>query len=243
MIVLPAIDVIDDRCVRLIQGDFAQQTQYDGHPVDRALAYQAQGARRLHLVNLEGASAQKMMHSSVVKAILETLDIPVQLGGGVRTFQDIRRCFLMGVEQVVLGSLAAHQPEYTRALLQDFGAKRFVVALDITMQDGRPMVMTEAWKNQSGLQLWDVVEQYASSGVVDILCTDVSRDGTMQGPNQALYAEACRRFSDIAWQASGGIRHRADMQRLKASGVAGAIVGKALYGDVNLRALLAEVVC
>lgn len=229
MLLIPAIDLREGRCVRLLQGDFAEETHYDVEPMELLDRYQRLGARWLHLVDLDGAREGKPGNRAVVLELAAQRSVHLQVGGGIRDSATIDAFLHAGVGRVVIGSAAITQPEQVRMWLRRFGPESITLALDVRIDaDGVPRCATHGWQVQSAISLWQAVDAYRTEGVIHVLCTDVARDGAMTGPNLELYGEAIRRFADIEWQASGGVRLGSDLHALASTGVAAAISGRAL---------------
>ena len=228
MRLIPAIDVRDGACVRLLKGDFAQETRYAVEPAVQASHYRALGARWLHLVDLDGALQGRTVNLDAISAITAVDGLHVQLGGGIRTAEALATAFSVA-RRAVIGSLAVTTPTTVQSWMQTHGAQRFVLALDVRVApDGMPYVTTHGWREASHQTLWDTLALYTDSGIEHVLCTDIERDGALSGPNIALYTACVRRYPQIAWQASGGVSGFEDLQALADTGVAAAIAGKAL---------------
>jgi phosphoribosylformimino-5-aminoimidazole carboxamide ribotide isomerase len=224
---IPAIDIRDGRCVRLLKGDFDRETRYDVDAVELALRYRALGAEWLHVVDLDGAATGRPANLEQI-ATLAAAGLKIQLGGGIRDRESLGAA-LDVAERVVLGSLAAQQPDVVAAWMAELGPERFTLGFDVRIgAGGERRVTTHGWTQSSDLTLEDVVARYADVGLAHVLCTDVERDGALSGPNVALYADCVERWPGIAFQASGGVRDAADLERLAATGVAAAVSGKAL---------------
>ncbi|NQV86295.1 MAG: 1-(5-phosphoribosyl)-5-[(5-phosphoribosylamino)methylideneamino]imidazole-4-carboxamide isomerase [Woeseiaceae bacterium] len=229
MNIIPAIDLRSGKCVRLHQGDFERQTTYDRNPLSLALEYQAMGLQELHVVDLDGAKAGRQQNQKTIEAIVGAAASSVQLGGGIREESEIRTWFDAGVERVVIGSLAVTEPKTVMGWLRSFGATRIVLALDVRIDsDGVPLLATHGWTKTTNVSLWSLIDTYLPTGMSQILCTDISRDGAMAGPNLKLYEEIGARYPTVLLQASGGIRGIADIEALQASGTHSAICGRAL---------------
>jgi phosphoribosylformimino-5-aminoimidazole carboxamide ribotide isomerase len=233
MRLIPAIDLRAGRCVRLLKGDFAAETRYPVEPLELLARYRTLGADWLHVVDLDGARNGAGAHDGENRALIVRLaaarDIHLQVGGGLRDESSVRDILDLGAARAVVGSAAVTQSDAVRRWLGCFGPERIVLALDVQFDArGVPRVATHGWHERSDLSLWDAAERFADTGLLHILCTDVSRDGTLGGPNLALYAEAARRYPEIAWQASGGIGAARDLHALADAGAAAAISGKAL---------------
>ena len=232
MEILPAIDLLDGACVRLHQGDYDQVTRFSEDPVAQALSWQSQGATRLHLVDLDGAKRGEPMNDAAVRAITSALDIPVQLGGGVRSLERAEELIACGLDRVILGTVAIEQPQLVQELAQRHPG-RIVVGIDAN--NGR--VATRGWIEQSDVLATDLAKQFSAAGIAAIITTDIATDGTLAGPNlEALRTMA--QCSAVPVIASGGIGCMADLLSLlplEPLGVTGVIVGRALYdGRVDL---------
>lgn len=234
MIVIPAIDLYQGRCVRLFQGDFDQVTYYDTTPDTLAKRYAIAGAPWLHVVNLDGAKEGGALDYRLLRTLCQIHGLNVQCGGGLRSQEEIQRALQIGVQRAVIGSLVVSDPTALKRCLQDYGAEHITLALDVRIGTGDPTLAIHGWQEQSGVSLWDTLDEFSRLGLTDVLCTDISRDGAMQGPNTALYAECVGRFPGINFQASGGVRDIDDLNALRDTGVAAAIVGRALYQNPKL---------
>ena len=226
MKLFPAIDIRGGKCVRLLKGDFDQETVFSDSPADMAAQWESQGAEFLHLVDLDGARAGKPQNLETVKAILAKVKIPVELGGGIRNLEDIKEVLGLGVRRVILGSVAVHDPALVKAACEQYG-DRVVVGIDA--KEG--MVAVEGWGQTSNLEAPVLGKMMAEAGVKTIIYTDISRDGTLGGVNVAATVEMAEK-SGLEVVASGGIKDLEDIKALKEhekSGVAGAILGKSLY--------------
>jgi phosphoribosylformimino-5-aminoimidazole carboxamide ribotide isomerase len=233
MQLIPAIDLRAGHCVRLLHGDFEAETRY---PVDAAALsakYRRAGADWLHIVDLDGARDGSLDNRPIVIALAQQGTMKLQVGGGLRNAEALEQMLDAGVERAVVGSAAVSQVEQVQSWLQKFGAERLTLAFDVSIDEhGVPRVMTHGWQQQSERSLWDAVECYGASQLKHVLCTDVGRDGALTGPNLELYGEAVRRYPEIQWQASGGIRNAADLHALAKTGSAAAISGKALLENL-----------
>lgn len=234
MLIIPAIDLQNGVCVRLKQGQFDQQTQFAVSPLERIASFKQAGAQRVHIVDLDGARTGTMQHLNLIQS-MQAYGLDIQAGGGIRSQEQAEFCFAAGVTNVVLGSIALTNPSLTKELIKTFGAEQIILALDINLKDAIPIPAIHGWQSSSDSNLWEITSYYQELGVKTILCTDIACDGMMNGPNFALYQEAVGRFPKIDWQASGGIRHEADLQQLAKLGAAAAILGLSLYqGQVDL---------
>ncbi|MBO8134830.1 1-(5-phosphoribosyl)-5-[(5-phosphoribosylamino)methylideneamino]imidazole-4-carboxamide isomerase [Dickeya fangzhongdai] len=234
--IIPALDLIDGQVVRLHQGDYGQQRQYGSDPLPRLQDYQQQGAQVLHLVDLTGAKDPAARQIPLLKTLLAGVSVPVQVGGGIRTEQDVDALLAAGASRVVIGSTAVKQPEQVQQWFTRYGADALVLALDVRIDaDGVKNIAISGWQENSGITLEQTVERYLPFGLKHVLCTDISRDGTLQGSNVELYREISARYPQVAFQASGGIGSLADITALRGSGVQGVIVGRALLeGKFNV---------
>ncbi|MFJ1267965.1 1-(5-phosphoribosyl)-5-[(5-phosphoribosylamino)methylideneamino] imidazole-4-carboxamide isomerase [Legionella lytica] len=240
MILIPAIDLHNGRCVRLKQGQFDQVISFEVSPIERAAYFAQLGAKRLHIVDLDGAQTGNMQQLPLICSMQNT-GIKVQAGGGIRSLEQARTCSAAGIRNLVIGSIALTDRQLTTEICAEIGSENIILALDVRIGNGLPIPATHGWKEASNDNLWDVVAYYQQLGIQQILCTDIACDGMMQGPSFPLYQEAVERFPNIAWQASGGIRNQEDLTTLNQLGVAGAILGLSLYqGTLDLAQSLKE---
>lgn len=229
MRLIPSIDLRGGRCVRLLKGDFDAETRYDADPRDLLRGYRAQGADWLHIVDLDGARDGQLANRALIGELAAMSDVRLQVGGGVRSAAVIDDLLGAGVARVVVGSAAVDAPAETAAWLRKYGADRVCLGFDVALDSGgTPRLRTHGWRTATARSLWEAVDEFLPAGLQHVLCTDIARDGALGGPNVALYAEAARRYPQIAWQASGGVSNAADLAQLAASGAAAAISGKAL---------------
>jgi phosphoribosylformimino-5-aminoimidazole carboxamide ribotide isomerase len=229
MQLIPAIDMKDGRCVRLYQGDFNAQTVYADNPLDVFDRYLEFGAQRIHLVDLDGAKDGSQRNLPIIRSMVKRNAAAIQVGGGLRNLQRVQDLLNAGVQRAVVGSVAVTAPDEVIAWSKVVGADRLVLTFDVRIDaDGTPWLTTHGWQNQSSTTLWDAMERYGALDFRHVLCTDISRDGALTGPNQALYRDAVRRFPQVQWQASGGVASASDLQALRTSGVAAVISGRAL---------------
>jgi phosphoribosylformimino-5-aminoimidazole carboxamide ribotide isomerase len=235
MEVIPAIDLRGGRCVRLRQGDFDQETVFSDDPVAMALRWQKQGGPRLHLVDLDGAATGNPAHLEIITAIVAALDIPVQVGGGIRSAATTRAWLEAGVERVVIGTAAVRDPDMVREVCLEHGSERVVVSIDA--RDG--MVALQGWSEASEVSVLELAHRMAELGVERLLYTDIARDGMLTGPDTDTNARLVRE-TGMAVLASGGVSSVEDVRQLAATGAEGVIVGRALYtGAVSLREAIA----
>jgi phosphoribosylformimino-5-aminoimidazole carboxamide ribotide isomerase len=225
----PAIDVLDGKVTRLQQGDYARDTRFASTPLEHALAYAKAGAEWLHLVDLDGARSGQYQLKSLIADIRQQTSLKIQTGGGIRDRQSIAEVLEAGAARVVLGSISVRQPERVLEWLNEFGSERIVVALD-TKQDeqDRWTLPIHGWTQSSDQDLFDLLDIYQANGVKHVLCTDISRDGMLQGINQELYAHLSLRYDTMQFQASGGVAGLQDIQAARNANAAGVVLGRAL---------------
>ena len=239
MEIIPAIDLLDGACVRLHQGDYDQVTRFSDDPVAQALSWQRQGAKRLHLVDLDGAKRGEPVNDAAVRAIANALDIPVQLGGGVRSIERAEDLLKCGLERVILGTVAIEQPEMVQVL-----AERHPGAVVVGIDANQGMVATRGWLEQSDVLATDLARRFNDSGITAIITTDIATDGTLAGPNLEALRDMAQ-VSSVPVIASGGIGCMADLLSLlplEDQGVSGVIVGRALYdGRIDLAEAIAAI--
>ncbi len=239
--IIPAIDLIDGSVVRLYQGDYNQKTEYSLDPVDVVHRYADEGAEWLHIVDLTGAKDTSKRQLALIKQMVDTRRMAFQAGGGIRSEREVEQLLESGVSRVVVGSLAVKDPATVKQWVSRYGAEHIVLALDINIDAaGNKFIATHGWQENSGVSLEAILDDFAEVGAKHVLCTDISRDGTLQGANVALYEEVSKRFGQVAWQASGGIGGLPDIAALKPSGVSGVILGRALLeGKFTVREAIA----
>jgi phosphoribosylformimino-5-aminoimidazole carboxamide ribotide isomerase len=235
MILIPSIDLRNGRCVRLLKGNFDQETRYDLEPHELLQRYRALGATWLHVVDLDGAKDGRLANRSVIVRLASQKALHIQVGGGVRSKAVVDDLLRNGIDRVIVGSAAVEKPAEVRAWLEQYGAEKIGLAFDIRHVDGVPRVLTRGWTKESKLSLWEAIDSYLSSlgehGLKHVLCTDAELDGAMQGPAVGLYQEFTKRYPGLQLQASGGVRSAADLAALAALGAAFAISGKALLEE------------
>ena len=233
MHLIPAIDLRDGHCVRLLRGNFEAETRYPTDPETLLIKYCNLGAAWLHVVDLDGARGGTLDNRAIILQLAAQKAVKLQVGGGLRNTTSLAQVLDAGVARVVVGSAALTQTEQVQAWLKHFGADRLTLAFDVSIDaHGVPRVMTHGWQRQSEHSLWNAVDSYVASELKHVLCTDVGRDGALTGPNVGLYAEAVRLYPQIEWQASGGIRNAQDLHALAKVGASAAISGKALLEDL-----------
>lgn len=219
--------------MRLLHGDFDAETRYPADPHALLRQYAQAGADWLHIVDLDGARDGSPDNRPIIVALAAAKAVNLQVGGGLRNTAALAQILDAGVARAVIGSAAIVQVEQVRAWLEHFGAQRLTLAFDVSIDNnGVPRVMTHGWQQQSEYSLWQALDNYSGSQLKHALCTDVGRDGALTGPNVELYREAVRRYPQIEWQASGGIRNARDLHALSEAGAAAAISGKALLENL-----------
>ncbi|HUL44679.1 MAG TPA: 1-(5-phosphoribosyl)-5-[(5-phosphoribosylamino)methylideneamino]imidazole-4-carboxamide isomerase [Bacteroidota bacterium] len=237
MLIIPAIDILGNSCVRLAEGSFDAVTKYASLPVDQAREFLRLGATYLHVVDLDGARGGQLLHIDAVAEIRKLPGLFLQVGGGIRSDTDVQRLMEIGVDRVVVGSIALSSPEILRSWIDRYGAGRFCVALDVKEK----RVVSKGWQETTSLSVDAVIPGLIDAGVECFLSTDIRRDGMMSGPNVELYEGLSRTYPTVSWLASGGITTLEDVRRLRVCGVTGAIIGKALYeGKLQLEKALEE---
>ncbi|WP_421569494.1 1-(5-phosphoribosyl)-5-[(5-phosphoribosylamino)methylideneamino]imidazole-4-carboxamide isomerase [Stenotrophomonas sp. PD6] len=240
-IVYPALDIRDGRVVRLLQGDYNQQTIYGDDPLPRAQVFAEAGASWMHLVDLDAARAGGYTLAPLLSAIATQTGLKVQTGGGVRSREDVARILEAGAARVVVGSVSVREPDTVIGWLREFGPERLTIALDARQaDDGRWLLPVHGWTETADVTLDELAQRYAQAGMRHLLCTDIACDGMLSGPNIDLYRHLSSLLPGVAVQASGGVRSAADVAEAKAVGCGGAILGKALLeGRMTLPEALA----
>jgi phosphoribosylformimino-5-aminoimidazole carboxamide ribotide isomerase len=244
MQLIPSIDLYNGQCVRLYQGKFDEMTVYKQDPLELAQYYESQGVRRLHLVDLNGAQTGEPANLKLIAEIAKLSQCELQLGGGLRSEAAIEYVLNQGIDSVVLGSLMVRSPTLCTTLIKKYGSERFVIALDVFI-DTEPMLAVSGWQEKSVKTLWQQLDALRNFERMQILCTDISRDGTLDAPNFDLYALCIARYPELRFQASGGISDLNQLIQLQQTGLSAAIIGKALYEDPTLLNLARaeEVLC
>lgn len=231
MEIVPAIDIIDGKCVRLSKGDYNAQKTYSDSPLDVALRFQDAGIKRLHLVDLDGARSKHIVNYPVLEAITNHTDLTVDFGGGIKSTSDLETALGCGAAMVTVGSTAVTDPDLMQKWIEDFGQEHIILGADA--RDGK--ISVNGWKEDSVLTLSDFIRDYMNKGITQVLCTDINRDGMLQGPAVELYRSLLREFPGIKLIASGGVSSVQDLMDLKEAGLPAAIVGKAYYeGRITL---------
>ncbi|MFZ9847580.1 MAG: 1-(5-phosphoribosyl)-5-[(5-phosphoribosylamino)methylideneamino]imidazole-4-carboxamide isomerase [Flavobacteriales bacterium] len=233
MFIIPAIDIIDGKCVRLTQGDYAQKKVYNENPLEVAKMFEAAGLKRLHLVDLDGAKSGHIINYKVLENIAKGTSLTIDFGGGVKTDSDIQLAFNSGAAQVTGGSIAVKNPDIFSSWIKNYGDK---IILGADVKDEK--IATNGWLEDSGIDLWNFLADYVAKGAEYTVCTDISKDGALQGTATELYKKMIAKFPKLNVIASGGVTTMQDLHDLKAAGCYGAIVGKAIYENrISLKEL------
>ena len=225
MEIIPAIDLIDGKCVRLTEGDYGQKTVYNEQPLEVAKMFEQAGLKRLHLVDLDGAKAGKVMNWKVLESITSGTSLVVDFGGGVKTDEDVRRILDTGAAYVTVGSIAVKNEPLLLSWLKTYGPEKFLLGADVKGYQ----IAIHGWTETTDLNLFAFIEKYMVHGIRQLFCTDVSRDGKLAGPSTELYTDIITRFPELFFIASGGVSSMDDLKALETIGCSGAIVGKAIY--------------
>ncbi len=232
--IIPAIDIIDGKCVRLTQGDFSQKTEYKGYPVDVAKAYQDAGLKRLHVVDLDGARQKRVVNYKTLEKIASQTRLHIDFGGGIQSDEDIRIAFDCGAAQITGGSIAVKQPDLFEQWLKTYGTERIILGADAKNEK----IAVSGWEETSQLWIYDFLEKYVVKGVKYTISTDVAKDGLLQGPSFDLYRQVQDRVPSLHVIASGGVSSLDDIYKLDEMKLYGVIVGKAIYeGRITLEDL------
>lgn len=232
---IPAIDIIEGQCVRLTKGDYATRKVYADDPVAMAQRFEALGFRRLHVVDLDGAKSRHIVNDAVLRRITQTTSLRVDFGGGVKTQDDLQKAFDAGAEMVTVGSIAATQPDLYLQWLSQYGAERLILGADV--KNG--MISIHGWKEESQQRLTDFLSFFQQAGNRNVLCTEISHDGTLQGPAIELYRQIMAAYPDCHLIASGGVSCKEDIEALEAAGIPAVVFGKAIYeGRIDLKSIV-----
>ena len=230
---IPAIDIIEGQCVRLTKGDYDQKTVY-GNPLEMAQEFERIGFRRLHMVDLDGAKSKHIVNDEVLNRITKATNLIVDFGGGIKTDEDIRKAFDNGASMVTVGSIAVTQPELFLSWVEQYGAERLILGADV--RNGK--ISINGWEEDSTEDLLPFLRRYIDAGVRNVLCTEISKDGTLQGPAIELYQRVMKEYPELHLIASGGVSSIEDIKSLDAAGIPAVVFGKAIYeGKINLQEL------
>ncbi len=225
MDIIPAIDLIGGKCVRLTEGDYNTQKTYSENPLEMAQYFEAQGAKRLHLVDLDGARAGKPVNYTILAQIAQHTKLKIDFGGGIKSAEALALAYDSGATQVTIGSIAVQQPEKCMAWIAEYGAEKIILGADVRQEK----ICVNGWADTSTIDLYAFLAQYQAYGIKYIICTDIQKDGRQEGTSIELYKNIRQKFPDLCLIASGGVTYQDDLLQLQAMGASGAIVGKALY--------------
>ncbi|MBO5580484.1 MAG: 1-(5-phosphoribosyl)-5-[(5-phosphoribosylamino)methylideneamino]imidazole-4-carboxamide isomerase [Prevotella sp.] len=231
---IPAIDIINGQCVRLTKGDYDQKTVYRDSPAEVACEFEKIGFQRLHVVDLDGAKSKHIVNSAVLHHITTETNLKVDFGGGIKTDTDIETAFANGAQMVTVGSIAVTNPDLFISWMEKYGAERMILGADV--RNGK--ISINGWKEDSQEDLLPFLRKYIEAGVRTVLCTEISKDGTLQGPAIELYTQVMEAYPELHLIASGGVSSFADIQALDKAGIPAVVFGKAIYeGKINLKEL------
>ena len=235
---IPAIDIINGQCVRLTKGDYKQKKVYHDDPVAVAKDCEALGFRRLHIVDLDGAKSKHIVNDAVLRGITSATSLTVDFGGGIKTEEDIEKAFEAGAAMVTIGSVAVTDPDLFIGWLKKYGPEKLILGADV--RNG--MISINGWKEDSSEPLLPFLRKYIDAGVVNVLCTEISKDGTLQGPAVALYKEVMANYPQLHLIASGGVSRQEDIEELEREGIPAVVFGKAIYeGRIDLKSLIKQI--
>ena len=240
MNVIPAIDLQAGKCVRLYKGDFDKSTEYSDDPVAVGRSFADMQTTDLHIVDLDGARSGTQSNRAIIETIAAETTLAIQLGGGLRKIETLEGWYAAGVARCVIGSMAVTEPDTVKEWFARFGADKIVLALDVNLdEDGLPLLTTHGWTQPTRTSIFECISAFREAGLKHVLCTDVSRDGAMTGPNIDLYARILDRYPDLQLQASGGVRNIRDLEELRKSGIPAAITGRALLeGEITTQEVM-----
>ena len=231
---IPAIDIIKGQCVRLTKGDYDQKTVYRDSPAEVAKEFEEIGFKRLHVVDLDGAKSKHIVNSEVLRRITTDTQLVVDFGGGIKTDEDIKKAFVAGASMVTIGSIAVTDPDLFMGWLEKYGAERIILGADV--RHGK--ISINGWKEDSSEDLLPFLKKYVDAGVKNVLCTEISKDGTLTGPAIELYQSMMAAYPELHLIASGGVSSIDDIKALEAAGIPAVVFGKAIYeGKINLNEL------
>ena len=234
---IPAIDIINGQCVRLTKGDYQQKTVYSDSPAEVAKGFEQIGFQRLHVVDLDGAKSKHIVNDAVLRSITETTGLTVDFGGGIKTDDDIRKAFDAGAAMVTVGSIAVQQPELCFEWLEKYGSERIILGADV--RHGK--ISINGWKEDSDEDLLPFLRKYIDAGIRNVLCTEISKDGTLAGPAIGLYQRIMQEYPQLHLIASGGVSSIDDIRALDRAGIPAVVFGKAIYeGRIDLQKLIIE---
>ncbi len=234
---IPAIDIINGQCVRLTKGDYSQMTVYSDSPFHVAQKFEQTGFHRLHVVDLDGAKSRHIVNDQVLREITQATQLTVDFGGGIKTDNDIRKAFDVGASMVTIGSIAVQQPELCMEWIERYGSERIILGADV--RNGK--ISINGWKEDSDEDLLPFLKRFVESGICNVLCTEISKDGTLQGPAIELYQRVMDAYPDLHLIASGGVSSIEDIRALNEAGIPAVVFGKAIYeGKIDIKELINE---
>jgi phosphoribosylformimino-5-aminoimidazole carboxamide ribotide isomerase len=234
---IPAIDIIDGQCVRLTKGDYNQKKVYNDDPLTVAKEFEKIGFKRLHMVDLDGARSKHIVNNEILRRVTAETSLIVDFGGGIKSEEDIVKAFESGASMITVGSIAVTQPELFIQWMEKYGPEKMILGADV--RNG--MISINGWKKDSQISLLPFLKQYVEAGVKNVLCTEISKDGTLQGPAVTLYKEIMSAYPKLHLIASGGVSSKEDIDELESEGIPAVVFGKAIYeGRINLKELLNE---
>lgn len=233
MKIIPAIDIIDGKCVRLSKGDYDTKKIYNENPLEVAKEFEDYGIKYLHLVDLDGAKAKHIINHKVLESIAKNTKLQIDFGGGIKSEADVELAFNSGAKQITIGSIAVQNPEFCYGLIEEYGSEKLILGADCLDRK----IKTSGWLEDSDLDVIDFIKAYQKKGIKNVICTDISKDGMLQGASTELYQEILKE-TEIQLIASGGISNIEDLREMKKIGCAGTILGKAIYeGRITLKKL------
>lgn len=231
MKIIPAIDIIDGKCVRLSQGDYAQKTVYNDNPLEIARQFENAGIQHLHVVDLDGAKGGKIINHKVLQEITSNTNLKVDFGGGIKSDADIELAFASGANQITAGSIAVKDKAKVTEWIAKYGAEKIILGADVKNET----IAISGWKESGNINLYDFLDEYIALGIQYVICTDIAKDGMLQGPSLLLYSDILKRYPTLKLIASGGVAEFEDLLKLDDMGLYGAIMGKAFYeGRITL---------
>ena len=235
MKIIPAIDIINGQCVRLSEGDYSTKKVYFKDPLDAALSFEKAGVKYLHLVDLDGAKAGAVKNWDILERITRSTNLHVDFSGGIKSTEQVERAFNLGAKQVAIGSLSVKDPKIVKEWLKSYGADKIIIGADVKNE----RIAIHGWQETADLSVFDFMKDYLDAGATTFLCTDVSKDGMLDGPSFDLYQKILNQFNDLELIASGGVTTNKDVVDLEKQGCSAAIIGKAIYeGRIDLKALI-----
>lgn len=232
--IIPAIDIIDGKCVRLTQGDYNQKTVYNEDPLEVAKMFEDAGIKRLHTVDLDGARSSHVVNTGVIERIATHTSLTIDFGGGIKSDEDLRKAFDAGAQMVTIGSIAVKKPELFASWVEAYGGEKIILGADV--KNG--LISISGWMEEGEQKLMDFIDHHTNNGIRNVLCTDISRDGMLQGPAIDLYKEIMEHHPTLHLIASGGVSSIKDIECLNEAGIPAVVFGKAIYeGRINLKEL------